>query len=174
MRLPTGLDLEQCDEGPHLFLNGLQSDQSVELGLHLRQWPGRPGPGTDEIADQVVHALRTRQLELIGQMAYGFAQFVEWMPAGSHVSTVVPDSRSGGVGATTGRPYAATAHTANDTVLSPRRCRSQRETVSDVPILPRLIVDFDAGGPSTPAEAMLTCRAVDGFREGEQPSLAAP
>ncbi|BCW63032.1 hypothetical protein StoSoilB22_20050 [Arthrobacter sp. StoSoilB22] len=86
--LTAGLDLEQGDQGSHLFLHGLQAHQRVQFGLHLRKWPGRPGPCARDITYQIVHAFRAGQPELIGQVANGFTQVIKRIAAGCHTSTV--------------------------------------------------------------------------------------
>ena len=44
MPLPFGLDLQERHEGADLLLDGVESDQLVELGLEFRHRPGRLGP----------------------------------------------------------------------------------------------------------------------------------
>ena len=39
---PLRLNLEERDQGPHLFLDRLEPDQRVKLGLELLQAPRRP------------------------------------------------------------------------------------------------------------------------------------
>ena len=85
--------LKQRDERSHLLLHGLQPDQAIELCLYFRERSRRGGPAAEEIADQVFHTVRSRHLDLLGQVTERLAKVAERIAFGSH--TVSP-GRLGG------------------------------------------------------------------------------
>jgi hypothetical protein len=75
---PLRLNLEERDQGPHLFLDRLQSDERVELGLELLQAPGRPS-GLSRIEPiRQVDLPADPLLDLLPQDTNAAADVVEW------------------------------------------------------------------------------------------------
>jgi len=75
---PLRLNLEERDQGPHLFLDRLESDERVELGLELFQAPRRLG-GLPQIEPiRQVDLPTDPLLDLLPQDPNAAADVVEW------------------------------------------------------------------------------------------------
>jgi hypothetical protein len=70
------LHLQKRDEGTHLLLHGLETDQCVELRLHLGE-----GPRRRRSVQDVRHSIELRAgrlSELLAERADPLADLVEW------------------------------------------------------------------------------------------------
>ena len=75
---PLRLNLEERDQGPHLFLDRLEPNERVEFGLELLQAPGRPG-GLSRIEPiRQVDLPAYPLLDLLPQDPNAAADVVEW------------------------------------------------------------------------------------------------